>query len=130
MPSLSWNPPNLPSNKTAVYTWTADYAPIVHEGARVRGGGEIPARPWTRQARENLDLLKEFADQYKGTENIDQAFRGTAIAYNRQMQVEISSKVWDWPGKTKRKNGEIAGSPRDIVDTGELRNSQSLRFER
>lgn len=130
MPSLSWNPPNLPSNKTAVYTWTAEHSTVVHEGITLRNGTVVEARPWTRQARENLDLLKEFADQYKGTENLDQAFRGTAIAYNRQMQVEISSRVWDWPRDTKRKNGDIVGAPRDIVDRGELANSQSLRFER
>lgn len=31
----------------ATYRWTAPYAPYVHEGVRLRGGGIMPARPWT-----------------------------------------------------------------------------------
>ena len=33
---------------------------------------------------------------------------------------EIISPVWDWTGTTERENGETVGSPRDIVDQGEL----------
>lgn len=31
----------------AIYRWTAPYSPYVHEGVRLRGGGIMPARPWT-----------------------------------------------------------------------------------
>lgn len=31
----------------AVYRWTAPYSPYVHEGVRLKGGGIMPARPWT-----------------------------------------------------------------------------------
>jgi hypothetical protein len=34
-----------------------------------------------------------------------------------------------WPRKTKRKSGEIVKSPRDIVDTGLLMESQSVELE-
>lgn len=37
---------------------------------------------------------------------------------------KIESKEWDWPRETVRKSGEIARSPRDIVDMGELWKSQ------
>lgn len=35
------------SGTVATYRWTAPYSPIVHEGARLRNGTLIPARPWT-----------------------------------------------------------------------------------
>ena len=37
---------------------------------------------------------------------------------------EIEDKKWDWPRETKRRNKTTAGSPRDIVDLGGLRDSQ------
>lgn len=58
------------------------------------------------------------------------AYRGCELAYddaNRQVIEEIR----DWPqgfGTTYRRNGEIVvGSTRNIVDTGELRDSQSYQ---
>ena len=38
----------------------------------------------------------------------------------------VSSSTWSWPGETFRKNGDIAGTSRDIVDTGKLKNSLEL----
>ena len=45
-----------------------------------------------------------------------------------EMQRVLGSKVWDWPQSTERRGGggtvkEVAGSPRNIVDTGLLRAS-------
>ena len=37
---------------------------------------------------------------------------------------EIEEAKWKWPGETKRRNKTTAGSPRDIVDLGGLRDSQ------
>jgi hypothetical protein len=37
---------------------------------------------------------------------------------------EIESIKWDWPRETVRSNGQSVGSPRDIVDTGGIRDSQ------
>ena len=66
--------------------------------------------------------------------NIDEAvLRGRAIkALNEyaakigdEFQDQIESEKWAWTDKTtKRRNGRDAGNPRDIVDTGELRDSQ------
>jgi hypothetical protein len=36
----------------------------------------------------------------------------------------FDDSVWDWSGTTHRRNGETAGSPRNIVDTGALRDSR------
>lgn len=37
---------------------------------------------------------------------------------------QMASEKWDWPNKTRRKNGQIVGSPRDIIDTGALLQSK------
>jgi hypothetical protein len=37
---------------------------------------------------------------------------------------EITTIKWDWPGATKRQNGSVAGTSRDIVDLGGLLASQ------
>jgi hypothetical protein len=42
-----------------------------------------------------------------------------------EFQDQIESEKWAWTNTaTKRSNGRTAGNPRDIVDTGELRDSQ------
>ena len=45
---------------------------------------------------------------------------------NDQFQAEITAVQWDWPNPTGRKNGTIVDSPRDIVDLGNLRDSQQI----
>jgi hypothetical protein len=37
---------------------------------------------------------------------------------------EIEAQKWNWPNNTKRDNGSEAGTVRDIVDLGGLRDSQ------
>jgi len=39
-------------------------------------------------------------------------------------KAEINAVQYPWPRETRRRNGQIVGSPRDIVDTGALRASQ------
>jgi hypothetical protein len=55
---------------------------------------------------------------------INRAFADTADAYADQCQQELRSDKWNWPGETIRSSGVTVGSPRDIVDTGDLINSQ------
>ena len=43
---------------------------------------------------------------------------------DRQFTEEIQTVEWEWPRKTKRKNGTTVNTPRDIVDTGDLMRSQ------
>ncbi len=43
---------------------------------------------------------------------------------DKQLKEEIQRVQFSWPGETRRRNGEIAGSPRDIVDTGAFLRSQ------
>lgn len=41
-----------------------------------------------------------------------------------EFQEQIEATDWVWPNNTRRRNGTRAGKTRDIVDTGELRDSQ------
>ena len=41
---------------------------------------------------------------------------------------QMASEKWEWnSNQTRRKNGQIVGSPRDIVDTGDLLQSKQRR---
>ena len=51
---------------------------------------------------------------------LTRAFKSTMFALGVKFNEEISSNKWPWIA---------APSPRDIVDTGRLRSSQSLEFE-
>lgn len=43
------------NNSNAKFEWTADHAAIVHDGATLKNGTELPAQPWTKLARERFD---------------------------------------------------------------------------
>lgn len=43
----------------------------------------------------------------------------------KDFKEEIEAVKWRWPNDTIRANGSVAGSPRDIVDLGGLRDSQT-----
>lgn len=54
-------------------------------------------------------------------------------AYDKKLypafKTEISASQFSWPNVTKRRNGKVVRSPRDIVDTGAFRASQRRRTE-
>lgn len=37
---------------------------------------------------------------------------------------QMASEKWDWPNETRRKNGQVVGGRRDIIDTGALLQSK------
>ena len=45
---------------------------------------------------------------------------------NSAFQDALGSKVWSWPRATVRSNGQEVGSPRNIVDTADLKQSNSF----
>jgi hypothetical protein len=65
----------------------------------------------------------------KVNEAIAESFEATVDAYAEQCQIELQSEKWDWPRMTHRQNGEVVGSPRSAVDTGDLINSQQVEIE-
>jgi len=51
---------------TAVeWTWHVDYSAVVHEGPKLKNGGTLPARPWTKDAEKEVKPLKDFADRLR-----------------------------------------------------------------
>lgn len=50
----------LVSDTKYEFSWPVEYAAQVHEGTKLKGGGEWPARPWTRTALENVDSKSFF----------------------------------------------------------------------
>ena len=44
---------------------------------------------------------------------------------DKQFTTEIESEIWPWPRTTIRKVGPPVDSPRNIVDTADLKNSQT-----
>jgi len=66
---------------------------------------------------------------------IDFSFLGDAIdrAFDRlvaefeDLQIEqLETVKWEWYRNTKRQSGQVVSSPRDIVDTGKLRDSLNV----
>ncbi|HYX18334.1 MAG TPA: hypothetical protein VE944_29005 [Nostoc sp.] len=47
----------------AEYTWEADYAAIVHDGATTKNGTELPARPWTHVGLEECNAAEIMQQQ-------------------------------------------------------------------
>ncbi|MGL5944264.1 MAG: hypothetical protein ACRC2S_28615 [Waterburya sp.] len=54
---------------------------------------------------------------------ITEAFEATADKFAEAQIDAMEAYVYDWDTTTYRKSGEVVDSPRDIVDTGELRDS-------
>lgn len=52
------------------------------------------------------------------------AFRRTVQAVETRARDAHDEVIWGWSGQTRRENGETAGSPRNVVDSGALRDSQ------
>jgi hypothetical protein len=53
-------------SSTAVeWTWHVDYSAVVHEGAALKNGKALPARPWTKDAEKEVKPLKDFADRLR-----------------------------------------------------------------
>jgi hypothetical protein len=56
------------------------------------------------------------------------AQRASAIVFGElsaAFQQSFTANVWQWPRQTVRGGGAIAGSPRNIIDTANLRQSHS-----
>jgi hypothetical protein len=55
-------------------------------------------------------------------------FEGAMDWADKDFDQQMASEKWplteDWPNITRRKNGEVVGSPRDIIDTGALLQSK------
>lgn len=59
---------------------------------------------------------------------LEEAFEATNVQLGEEIQQGFSSAEYDWPNSTSRKNSQVVGSPRDVIDLGGLRNSQSFQM--
>ena len=64
------------------------------------------------------------SNRSKLNSHIQQTFHNTADRFGKVLNDAMEAKVYEWDTITFRKSGEVAGSPRDIVDTGYLRDSR------
>ncbi len=125
----NWKSIKIPRKLTATHAWTAPHAVIVHEGATFSNGSENPARPWVGAAIDEYDFLGEYADGFNQSEDFKQAFIAMSEGFGEACQANLEDVRWQWPRTTVRKSGDVVGSPRDIVDTGELKDSYEVQYE-
>lgn len=127
-PTLTWNPPRI-YNKSASYDWQVDYAEEVHNGSVSLGGQRKLPRPWVYEAvSQYIDIVENMKLIYQTTGNINVAFADTVWDLQRAFTNAIEDEIYYWNGVTYRQNGDVVESPRDIVDTGALRDSLKVEF--
>ncbi|MBW4648908.1 MAG: hypothetical protein KME06_09420 [Kastovskya adunca ATA6-11-RM4] len=49
----------------AVFAWSLEYAAPVHEGYVTKNGTQIPGRPWTQIAQQEMNVQETFAVLYR-----------------------------------------------------------------
>jgi hypothetical protein len=59
----------------------------------------------------------------------ERAFSRAAVEFNAALEKSITDSVYPWPRATRRRSGQVVSSPRNIVDTGRLLNSQSYSIQ-
>lgn len=123
MAKLIWNDCTI-EPQSALFGWADEKALEVHEGMFRDDGTMTPARRWTDVGLQNCDPMATFIKSFNNSPA--EAFQDMAGQLNDSFQHAISAPIYDWDRITLRSTGELVGSPRDIVDTGELRDSQYL----
>lgn len=117
----------LTQPKVSVLYNEAEYAADVHIGFNSISQKRTPARPFMSVAVAQTPIAELFVENFKATQDLDQAFNQTCEDLHDQMKASIEAPIWKWDKVTVRKNGSIVFSPRDIKDTGHLLNSQKWR---
>jgi phage gpG-like protein len=84
--------------------------------------------------------LKVESPDLRRKGNLDKAYRTALVKalsnstrkvdsqVKEAMQANMNSVIWSWPRETNRKSGGIVGSPRDIIDTGNLASRNYVRI--
>jgi hypothetical protein len=67
----------------------------------------------------NLDLLHGV---------IEESFQELISEFAQEQVKQIEAVEWPWPRETVRSTGEIANSPRNIIDSGALRDSLIIEW--
>ena len=126
---LNWKPPKI-TIASAQYKWSAPYAPLVHEGGESRSGGKTPARPWTDVAIAQSDIPSDMAREFRTTGSIDAAFVKAAEELGDRFQDVIDNHDFGYPSSNEKRHRPGVPTWGEITDSGDLRDSQSLEFDR
>lgn len=116
---FKWHPPNI-EDHTALLISEPDHSADVQYGEARDDGTMKPATPFMTAAVANLDLEDAFANFYRLEGNVKDAFVDTVEALHEEIKGQITDEKWEWDRVTVRSSGEVVGTPRDRVDTGEL----------
>ena len=122
--SFHWHPPDI-EDHAALLISEPDHSADVHYGEAREDGTIKPARPFMTAAVANIDLEDAFASFYQAEGNVKDAFVDTVEALHGEIKGQITDEKWEWDRATVRSSGEVVGTPRSIVDTGELLNGQT-----
>ena len=119
---LTWNNKAFQKPKTVTYVWRTEYAADVHSDP-------LTGRPWVyRTVQQYTDVVSLMQNRLNSTGNVTRAFEDTGHDLSRSFTRVMSLPVFYYPGITQRTNGEVVGSPRNIIDTKELIESQYYFF--
>lgn len=80
-------------------------------------------------ARQNLAMAKLRRNDRRLRGLLSTAFNRTAREVRDETRANTEAGIWAWPGATQRKNGQVVGSPRNVVDLGEFRDKQRLTIQ-
>lgn len=107
-------------NRKAYLTSSAEYSGYV-----VYGTSKMMGRNFFMDGFDRTDYKTIFVEGGDLNKQFD--------AYSKELFSEIKESVtdsrWRWSGRTRRRNGTLVGSPRNIVDTGELLRGLELRMD-
>jgi hypothetical protein len=62
-------------------------------------------------------------------QKLETAFIQTSRQLNNKLREKIESSEYEWDRTTHRQNRSVVNSPRDIVDLGNLRDSQDMQID-
>lgn len=65
-------------------------------------------------------------DTAKINSAVSRAFDKTVDRLSESLDYAIDADLYEYPRTTRRKSGELAGSPRNLVDLGNLRDSKVI----
>ena len=126
---LNWIDPQIPNIRIAKLVSEPSYSHDVHYGETREDGSQSPARPFIDAAIAQTDFEESVAEEFKISCDIADAFDATAILLHGNIREQIESPIWKWDKVTIRSDGSKVSTPRDIVDTGYLRDNQKLYLD-
>ena len=109
----SFRPPALRS----IHVSGAEHSAVVVYGATRLDGSIMPARDFLSDAIAQTNFTIQG--------DLKQGFISVNEELHTNIKQSIQDEKWKWDRVTYRRNGDMVDSPRDIVDTSDLLNSQS-----